>query len=79
MKRCGSVGTYGLEWMILLTSSCEMLWDSVNRARRLISSCERMLKPALCGGVKNGLNVFIANGPSKLTRQPLVMFVAIPV
>ena len=29
--------------------------------------------------MKKGLNVLMANGPSELTKHPLVMFVAIPV
>lgn len=38
-----------------------------------------MLKPALWGeGVKKGLNILMAKGPSELIRYPFVMFVVIP-
>ena len=79
MKRCGSVGMYGFAWITFWISCCVRLCDSVSRARLLISSWDMMLKPALWGGVKNGLKVLMAKGPSEQTRQPFVMFVAIPV
>ena len=70
---------YGWDCVSFLMSFCVRFLDSESNSMLLISSCEMILKPARCGGVKNGLKVLTAHGPSKLTRHPFVMFVAMPV
>ena len=51
-------------------------WDS---SRPLSSSFDMFWKPALSGGVKNGLKVLMANSSGVLVSIPLVMFVAMSV
>ena len=75
----GEVATYGLQWVSFLMSIGNRLNDVLDSSRLLSSSLDILWKPALSGGVKNGLNVSTANSSGWLAKVQFAMFEAMPV
>ena len=72
------MATYGLLYVSFLMSEAERLKDVHDIANPFNSSFVMFWKPALVGGVKNGLNVSIANSSGWLAKVQVAMFDAMP-